>query len=60
MFAICSIPNQLNPALNGKRADPSRDRPLTMVAGAGFALCIVESNKPQRTLVRGAARFLIS
>ena len=32
----CSIPNQLNPALNGKRADPNRGRPLTMVARAGF------------------------
>ena len=39
----CSVPNQLNPALNGKRADPNGDRPLTMVAGARYTQrCPVE------------------
>jgi len=36
------------------------NRSLGLVAEAGFALCIVQSNTAERTPVRGAVRLLIS
>jgi hypothetical protein len=36
------------------------ERSTLWVAGAGFALCIVQSNVAERTPVRGAVRLLIS